>query len=156
MNRRLFWLLGVAAVGLLADERADRDAVQRAISSLNDRNWRAATVTSDPTALREFQRLLAGKNLVYRIRPGAGRPVTVASQHGMFGRAPVKLRAPAMELQNPRVVVGPVVFDAEDVAVAQASLVEWSGTDRRSTPLRFVVRRGAGVWRIAELRVGAE
>jgi hypothetical protein len=156
MKRRLLWLIGMAAVGLLADERADRDAVQRTISSLNERNWRAATITSDPAALREFEKLLAGKDLVYRIRPGVGRPVTVNSQHGMFGRPAVKVSAPAVELQNPRVVTGGVVFEAEDVAVAQASLVEWSGTDRRSTPLRFVVRREAGIWKIAELRVGVE
>ena len=156
MTRRLYRLLALAALPLLADERADRDAVQRAITSLNERNWRAATITSDPTALREFQKLLAGKNPVYRIRPGVGRPVTVQSQHGMFGRAPVRVQAPVFELQNPRVVAGAVTFVSDDVATADASLVEWSGTNRRATPLKFVVRRDGGVWKIAELRVVAE
>ena len=82
--------------------------------------------------------------------------MTVNSQHGMFGRAPVKLRAPAFELQNPRVVVGAVRFVGEDEAIANASLVEWSGTIRRSTPLVFVVRREGETWKIAELQVGAE
>ena len=153
MTGRLLWLIALAGAALHADERADRDAVRRAIGALNERNWRAATITSAPAALAKFEALLRGKTLTYRIRPGAGRPVIAATQHGMFGRGRVKAQAPSIELQNPRVVAGAVRLVAENTAEADASLVEWIGKQRRDTPLLFVLTREDEVWKIAELRV---
>jgi hypothetical protein len=150
--RRAVSVAALAAGCLVAQEASDRQAVQRSVEALNLRNWRSATITSDPAALATFQRLLRGKNLTYRIRPGAGQPVVVAGRHGMFGNTPAKVTAPMVELQNPRVVPGAVRFVSEDEATVDASLVEWSGTVRRSTPLLFTMKRDAGVWKIAGLQ----
>ncbi len=156
MTRRVLFVLAVAPVCLLADERADRDAIQRAIGALNERQWRAATITSDPAALAEFQRLLRRKNLQWQIRPGMGRPAVVSAQHGMFGRTTVKTQAPAIELKNPRVVPGAVELLSDERAIAHAALVEYRGTARESTPLVFTMEKEEGVWKIAELKVGPD
>ena len=153
MIRRVLWMLALGAVCLSGEESGDREAVRRAIEGLNERNWRAAVITSDPTAIAQFERLLRGRTLSYRIRPETGRPVLVARPHGLAGRTSVTLRAPSIELSNPRVVVGAVRFVSEDVATADASLVEQSGTVKRSTPLLFVMKKDAGVWKIAELKL---
>src|ERR1044071_1213663 len=102
--------LTMSTLCLVGQESEDRDAVRKAVEGLNERNWRSGTITSDPKALADFERLLRGKKLTYRIRPNFGRPIVVAGQHGMFGRAPVKIQAPSIELQNPRVVAGAVEF----------------------------------------------
>jgi hypothetical protein len=156
MTRRVLFLLAVAPVCLMADERAEREAIQSAIGALNERQWRAATITSDPKALAEFQRLLRRKNLTWQIRPGVGRPATVNAQHGMFTRAPVKAQAPSIELKNPRVVPGAVELVSDDRAIAHAALVEYRGTAKESTPLVFTMKKVEGVWKIAELKVGPD
>jgi hypothetical protein len=152
----MLWLLAVAPVCLFADERTDRDAIQQAIGALNEREWRAATITSDPKALAEFQRLLSRKNLQWQIRPGVGRPVTAGAQHGMFSRTPAKTKAPTIELANPRVVPGAVELVSDELATAHASLVERRGKVRESTDLLFTMKKEAGVWKIAELKVGPD
>lgn len=153
---RVLPILLFGSVFARGDEAVERAAIGKAISALNERTWRSATITSDPMALAEFNKLLEGRKVEYHIRPGVGRPTVAINHDRPWGEAEIHLPGNSIELKNPRVVSGFVNFISEDVAVVDASLVERSGDTRRSTPLVFVVRKAGGDWKIAALRVVAE
>ena len=128
------------ATCVLADETADRAAIERTIAGLNELPRRAALFTADANGLSELERL----------PKAAPDPPTVTISHEPWGEATLHL--PGVGI--PRIVGGGIRFITPDVALAEATWIYSNGTATAQTaPLLLVMKKEGENWKIAALRV---
>jgi hypothetical protein len=137
-----------------AEEAADRAAIGRAITALNEPSnepsQQAAIFTADGDAASELA-LLRRTNPPFRIlgpSEGSVSLPTVTISKEPWGEA--RLNFPAIE---PRTANRSITFITPDVALAEGAFAYLDGATPQSTPLLFVMKREGNVWKIASLRV---
>lgn len=147
-----FLLLCVPCLG--ADESADRVAIERAISGLNEFRL-AAPFTQDSSALDELKRLPNVAPLKWRDL-GPGCKPTVKISHEPWGEATIgcQFETPrTVEMLNPRISGGAVTFITPDVALSEGSWTYDNGSTQQTIPLFFVLKKEGAEWKIASLRI---
>jgi hypothetical protein len=126
----------------------DRIAIERAIESLNNPFRRSEVFAREgdgPARYAELRRSTPAKE--FRILgPNSGVPVVTIS-HEPWGEADIRL---------PHDLRSGILFIGPDVALSEGgcSYQEAGGSTRRK-PLLFVLKRDAGAWKIASLRLVA-
>jgi len=143
------------AAGAWADEAADRTAIVRTVTALNDPAQRADVFAKGTNAAAELLRL--GNAFPIRA-PAAGEPPlgsksgpTVEISHEPWGEATIWPAAWGMALAIPRVESGPIQFLNPEVA-----LVEGTGQAAgriQSIRILFVMLREGGEWKIGAIRI---
>jgi hypothetical protein len=116
-----------------ADERTDQAAIQRVVDALNDyrsgRSQRTSELFTNSTGL-EFARL------------------------SEIDRGLARADGPWPEVTKPVIAVRSTRFITSDVALVDAANTQYGSiVVKREIPLLLVVKKEAGVWRIAALRV---
>ena len=136
-----------------ADEAAERIAIGRAITALNEPSQQGALFT-DGRAYSEFERLRRGKPLAFRIIGPAADPEsmartdepTVTISHEPWGEATINLLG-----REPR---PSIAFITPDVALAEGAYAyEDDHATKQTTPLLIVMKKEGDDWKIASIRV---
>jgi hypothetical protein len=147
------------AAAAWADEAADRASIERVIAAVNEVPAPEAVFTADSDAAAALERIWKGKSLRYRFGPrhgsSSGTP-TVTISHEPWGEATIGNPLPPTEIMNPRILSRSIRFLTPGVALADATCVYWTTAGAQTTPLLFVLKKVAGNWKIASLRVLAE
>jgi hypothetical protein len=142
------------AVYAFADEAAERIAISRAITSLNEPSKQNTLFTGDGRAYYEFERLRRAKPLAFQIIGPPSDPVLVAQtdhptvtiSHEPWGE--VTINFPARESRRP------IAFITPDVVLAEgACTYEDDHATKQTTPLLFVMKKEGDSWKIASIRV---
>jgi hypothetical protein len=121
--------------GLFAGEAQDRAAIDQVIEALNDPAQRHRLFTSDADSAVDFDHLIALHHI-----PCA--PILIGMDEVWI------------QLTQPRVASGNIRFITSDVATVDgASTIQGAITLAPRVPLLFVMRRGAGEWKIGAVRV---
>jgi hypothetical protein len=135
-----FWYTGLlllAAAG--ADDPAERGAIDHAIASLNDPQQRAGAFSRDSEPGIDLDRLVD-----LHSPAGAADP---RPWRGVIG-----IDETWTGLTTPRIVLGRIWLLTPMAAVAEGdSTVDGAMWLRRRVPLRFVLRKEEGVWRIVSI-----
>lgn len=133
--KTIFCISLVFAAIAWADEATDRVAIEGVIGTLNadktgaDQKRIASLFTTD--ADNEFDRLA---NLDRRLLQSSDKPWS--------------------EVTTPRIVIQSIRFISAEVALADAANTQYGSTILvRRVPVLFVMKKQAGEWRIASLRV---
>ena len=143
---------------VLAEESADRAAIERTIAALNEQPVRPTLFTGDASASSELARLppVPGSGrFAVRVDTGAPPP-RVTISHEPWGEATifaVTPNGPKIEILNPRIAGGPVSFITPDVATVDGTWTYNDGTALQIIPILFVMKREGADWKIASLRV---
>src|SRR5579862_3658482 len=147
--KALLCVLLLFAPYAFADEAADRIAIGRAITTLNEPLQHSALFTGDGRAYSEFERLRRANPLAFRIIGPAADPVshpTVTISHEPWGEATINL--PGRESRPS------IAFITPDVALAEgACTYEDDHAGSQTTPLLFVMKKEGDDWKIASIRV---
>lgn len=122
------------------DRAADKKAIDKTITALNDAARRPTLFTRDADIGVDFDRLI-----------DLHRPPQQPPDPLMVGRDETWTI-----LTTPRVVSGPIRFTSPDTATVEgASTIEGAMSLRRRVPLQFVMKKVAGQWRIAAVHDGS-
>lgn len=143
------------ASSALADDAADRSAIDHIIARLNQRPFPVALFTNDSDALLELQRLPKVEPIESRLlMPPADHP-TVEISHEPWGEATINLssRPPVVESVNPRIAGGDIRLITPDVVLADGAWTYKNATGAvQAIPLFFVMKKEGDNWKIAALR----
>jgi hypothetical protein len=124
------------AAGLMADEAADRAAIDRAVAALNDPVQRPGALASDAESDVDFDWLIGLHEVCCRY-PG----VTIG------------MNEPWREMTVPRIVSDRIRFLTTSVAIVDgASTIRGAVTLAERVPLLFVLRKEGAEWRVAAVR----
>jgi len=142
---------------VLAEESADRAAIERTIAALNEQPVRPTLFTGDASASSELARLppVLWPQFSVWVGTRASHP-TVTISHEPWGEATIGFavpNSPKMEILNPRLAGGPVSFITPDVATVDGTWTYNDGTALQIIPILFVMKREGADWKIASLRV---
>jgi hypothetical protein len=125
---RIPWTIVFLLAGVLwADQAADRRAIEGVIERLNDRDQRPSLFVEGADARAELRRL---------------------DRAGCLAEPRIWSEVPAPRFTRPT-----VQFIAPDVALADVEYMEYLRMAFVRTPIVVVLKREAGEWRIATLRV---
>jgi hypothetical protein len=136
-----------------ADEAAERIAIGRAITALNEPSQHGALFT-DGRAYSEFEGLRRANPLAFKIIGPAADPEsmirtdepTVAISHETWGEATINL---ARSESRPS-----IAFITPDVALAEGAYTyEDNHATKQTTPLLIVMKKEGYDWKIASIRV---
>ena len=149
----------------LADEAADRVAIDRTIAALNEHPQRTTLFTQDADASSELARLPKARPLSPRALgpaadpeplPRADQP-TVTISKDPWGEVTINFPGTVslrpVNIVGPRIVSGAIRFITSDVALADGAWTYDDGAVMRSVPLLFVTKREEDTWKLAALRV---
>jgi hypothetical protein len=141
-----FLCIGLLLLGAAPPEDpVERRAIDNTIISLNDPQQRAATFSRDAEPGVDPDRLVDLHN--QPAGPADSRP----------RRAVIGIDETWVELTKPRIVPGRILWRTADAAVVDgASTVDGAMWLRRRVPLRFVLRKEDGVWRIVSMQAVAD
>jgi hypothetical protein len=149
----------------LADEAADRVAIDRAVAALNEPPRRTALFTQDTDASSELARLPRVRPLSPPIPQLPGDPAslprtdspTVTISKEPWGEATINFLGmpplPTANILAPRIASGNIRFVTPDVALVEGAWIYDDRAVMRSVPLLFVMKREGENWKIASLRV---
>ena len=132
---RLIAAVLLCAAFAVADERADRAAIESVIRSLNSPKPPSDLFTTD--AQSDLDRLKAAHG---------------DTANGVWSEVPPGISWPFTVSTTPVVLVDSVRFLSSDVAVANAT-AEAMGGFLAKTPILLVMKRDAGTWKIAVLKI---
>jgi len=148
------WLL--SATYVMAEEPADRTAIERTIAGLNELPRRATLFTDEANASAELARL---PKVPRRLKPHGDPPKpTVTISHEPWGEATIDFPAmanPTMDIVNPRIAGGPVTFITPESALVDGTWTYNDGSMLQTIPMFFVMKKEGADWKIASLRVVA-
>jgi hypothetical protein len=147
----------------LADESADRLAIDHTIAGLNELPQRmelfaAGAEISNLEGLRKLTPGPTFRTLRQSSDPGTIRidQPTITISHEPWGEAMInfpEMTAFPVEILNPRIVRRTIRFITPDVALAEGTWTyEGSGSTLRK-PLLFVMKKEGATWRIASLHL---
>jgi hypothetical protein len=142
---KALWLVPMLfASYALADEAADRIAISRVITTLNDSTQPSALFTQ--RGYYEFEGLRRAHPRAFQIFGPASSDATVTISHEPWGEATINL--PGSESRPS------IAFITPDVALADGlcTYEDDQGT-KQTTPLLFVMKKEGGDWKIASIRV---
>jgi hypothetical protein len=150
----------------LADESADRLAIDRTIAGLNELPRRVELFAAD-AEISELERLrkLAPVPTFRTLRqpsdPGTGRidQPTVTISHEPWGEATINFPGTTplqVEILNPRIVRRTIRFISPDVALAEGTWTYEGKGSALQKPLLFVMKKEGAAWRIASVHLLAD
>jgi len=141
-----FWWTGLLLLAASpADDPAERRAIDNVIAALNDPRQRAGAFSRDAEPGVDPDRLVE----LHSPAAGAADPRP--------WRSVIGIDETWIELTTPRIVPGRILLLTPKAAMVDgASTVDGAMWLRRRVPLRFVLRKEDGVWRIVSMRLVAE
>ena len=145
------YFLGIllAAYIAFADEQSDRKSIERVLAALNTVPLRSGLFTVDADGITVLLKPLD-------VKRGATPTVTISKEP--WGEAtiqwPDSLSAGRAEI--PRIAGRAIRFITPDAALADAVRTFGNGTQTKSKPLLFVLKRVGSEWKIATIRELAE
>jgi hypothetical protein len=134
----------------LADEVADRAAIDHTIAALNEFPLSTGLFVDEVSS--DLARLPKVNPLEYRALVPTVQRLSVTISHEPLGEARIDLQ-PAVEILNPHTGSGAVRFLTPDIAVVDGNWTYKNGETTEITPLFFVMKREGDVWKIASLRL---
>jgi hypothetical protein len=143
----------------VADEAADRVAIDHTITALNESPQPGRALFTEDT-FSELYSLPDVKPVNLRpLAPSgdqAGHP-TVTISHEVWGEATINLPGipviPPVEFLNPRIGCDSIRFITPDVALADGNWTYKNGPETQTKPLLFVMKKEGDDWKIASLRL---
>jgi len=147
----------------LADESADRLAIDRTIVRLNElprsvELFAGGAEISELESLRKITHLTTFRTLRQSSDPGTARidQPTVTISHEPWGEATInfpEMTSFPVEILNPRIVRRTIQFITPDVAMAEGTWTYESNGSALQKALLFVMKKEGATWRIASLRL---
>jgi len=142
------------ALCAVADEAADRAAIERTIAALNRAPRPSALFTADASS--ELDRLANGKPVSFEPLLASEDPAlhpTVTISHELWGEATINFPSVAAEILNPRIACDSIRFITPDVALADGNWTYENGPETQKKPLLFVMKKAGDDWKVASLRL---
>jgi hypothetical protein len=143
----------VVLAATAAEDAADRTAIARVVTALNDVPTRATLFSADAEGTTVVTQLLKDTRSTLGPAVATARDMTVVISHEPWREAQIipQAMASAGSLVNPRIECGAIRFITSEVALADAAFIYKDGDRAEITPLLLVLRRTVE-WRIVSVR----